>query len=136
MAEPRSIYACHCRDCQMETGGPYSIGILAWRKHFILEEGKSGIVMREKVAESGRVVVQHLCATCFTRLSHDPAGDPSIVVIRAMTLDDPSWIEPVIQIWTASKLPFVDIDGRLPAYERQAPSRDAFYDAWTRRLSG
>ena len=75
-------------------------------------------------------MVQHLCATCFTRVWHDPADDPSIVVIRATTLDDPSWVEPVIQIWTASKLPLIKLDERLPTYERQAPARDAFYEAW------
>jgi hypothetical protein len=32
----------------------------------------------------------------------------------------------LIQIWTGSKLPFVQLDERLPAYERQAPSRDVF----------
>jgi hypothetical protein len=130
--EPRSIYACHCRDCQRETGGPYSIGILAWRKDFILIEGTNTITL-SKVAESGRTVVQHLCGECFTRISHDPTGDASIVVIRAATLDDPSWVEPVIQIWTASKLPFVHLDDRLPTHERQAPSRNAFYEAWNDR---
>jgi hypothetical protein len=133
-AEPRSIYACHCRDCQKETSGPYSIGILAWRKDFVLVEGATDAVAFHKTAESGRVVVQHLCATCFTRVWHDPAGDPSIIVIRATTLDDPRWVEPVIQIWTASKLPFIKLDERLPTYERQAPSRDAFYEAWNGHL--
>ena len=129
-AEPRSVYACHCRDCQRETGGPYSVGILAWRKDFVLMDGAENIVTLHKVADSGRVVARHLCATCFTRIWLDPAGDPSIVVIRALTLDDPTWIEPVVQIWTASKLPFVELNEQLPSYERQAPSRDAFYEAW------
>jgi len=129
-AEPRSIYACHCRDCQKETGGPYSIGILAWRKDFVVTEGADTVVVFRKVAESGRTVVQHLCGTCFTRVWHDPAGDSSIVVIRAMTLDAVSWAEPVIHIWTASKLPFVVLDDRLPTHERQAPSRDSLYKAW------
>jgi hypothetical protein len=133
-AEPRSIYACHCRDCPKETGGPYSIGILCWRRDFVLANGAADAVTFHKTAESGRVVVQHLCATCFTRVWHDPAGDPSIVVIRAATLDDPSWVEPVIQIWTGSKLAFVQLDERLPAHERQAPSRDVFYRAWDVRL--
>jgi hypothetical protein len=132
-APPRSIYACHCRDCQKETSGPYSIGILAWRKDFVLLAGGGTTLAHHKVAESGRVVVQHLCATCLTRVWHDPAGDPSIVVIRATTLDDPSWAEPVVQIWTASRMPFVKLDDRVPAYARQAPSRDVFYEAWTNR---
>ena len=129
-AEPRSVYACHCKDCQRETGGPYSVGILAWRKDFVQVVGAGNVVTLHKVAESGRAVAQHLCATCFTRVWHDPAGDQSIIVIRAMTLDDPSWIEPVVQIWTSSRLPFVKLDHHLPTYERQAPSRDAFYQAW------
>jgi hypothetical protein len=93
-AEPRSIYACHCRDCQRETSGPYSIGILAWQEHFVLADGTAETVTFHKTAESGRIVAQHLCATCITRVWHDPAGDPSIVVIRAATLDDSSWVEP------------------------------------------
>ena len=133
-AEPRSIYACHCRDCQREGSGPYSVGLLAWRKDFVLTDGADNTVTFHKTAESGRVVVQHLCASCFTRVWHDPAGAPSIVVIRAGTLDDLSWVEPVVQIWTAAKLPFVTLDPQLPAYERQAPSRDVFYDAWRNRM--
>ena len=132
-AEPRSVYACHCRHCQKETGGPYSIGILAWRKDFVVTEGEGNVITLHKVAESGRVVAQHLCATCYNRIWHDPAGDPSIVVIRAATLDEPSWSAPVVQIWTASRLPFVKLDEGLPSYERQAPSRDVFYRAWSDR---
>jgi hypothetical protein len=132
-AQPRSVYACHCKDCQRETSGPYSIGILAWRKDFVVLQGADNAVTFSKVAESGRVVVQHICATCFTRVWHDPAGDPSIVVIRAVTLDDPGWAEPVVQIWTSSKLPFVKLNQQLPSYERQAPSRDVFYQAWSSR---
>jgi hypothetical protein len=132
-AEPRSVYACHCRDCQREGSGPYSIGILAWRKNFALEQGDDKIITFRKVAESGRMVVQHLCSSCFTRIWHDPAGDPSIIVVRAGTLDDPGWAEPVIQIWTASRLSFVALNPQRPSYERQAPSRGVFYEAWSNR---
>ena len=109
------------------------MGILAWRVDFVLTEGIGNLLTYRKAAESGRIVAQHLCATCFTRIWHDPAGDLSIVVVRAGTLDDPNWVEPVVQIWTQSKLPFVKLNERLPTYERQVPSRDVLYQAWSSR---
>ena len=44
------------------------------------------------------------CATCGTRLWHEPQAFP-VVTTAAGTLDDPSWVVPAIHIWVEKASP-------------------------------
>jgi hypothetical protein len=71
------------------------------------------------------------CANCGTKLWNEPLASPAMVVVKAGTLDDPSWAVPVGNIWTNSALPWVRIDETEVNFPGQPADRQPLFDAWT-----
>ncbi len=60
-----TIYACHCRDCQMFAGGPFRV-IVNVDKEKILTTGKPKEYI--KIGDSGNKRIQAFCGNCSTSL--------------------------------------------------------------------
>ena len=133
LAPPLGVYNCHCKDCQRSAGSAYSASMIVEADKFVLT-GVATLVF-DKHADSGRIVRQHSCPVCHTRLFNEPLASPGFIVLRPGTLDDSSWAVPVGNIWTASKAPWVEIDPAVPNFPGQAPSRQPLFDAWQARMS-
>lgn len=102
-AAPLATVACHCRDCQKLTGATNLLTIYADRAAFHHEQGE--LARYRKRADSGREADFVRCATCGTRLWHEPLAAPQYVFIAAGSLDDPSWVVPAAHIWTSRAAP-------------------------------
>ena len=42
----------------------------------------------------------------------------SLIVLKAATLDDPSWLRPTMHIWRESGQPWAEVDAELPSFEK------------------
>src|SRR5712671_1752597 len=60
--EPKSVYTCHCVDCQRLTSSAFSLGIVVPEKGFRL----TGLEPRQlqRTADSGRVNTRLVCPEC------------------------------------------------------------------------
>lgn len=130
LAPPLSVYACHCKDCQRFSGAAWSMSMPVRRE--TLRHLKGELKAFDKPAESGRTVRMLACAVCGTNMWNEPPS-PDIFIVRAGTLDDIDWIEPVGNIWTQSRAAWVEIDPALVNFAGQPPSREPLYQAWTRK---
>ena len=70
-------------------------------------------------SEEGRKKLGAFCPNCGTRVYHQPQWRPGTVSIKPGTLDDASWFEPQMHIWTKSKLPWVIIPEGVETHEAQ-----------------
>src|ERR1051326_1424238 len=101
-AEPVAFMLCHCRDCQYISGGePAAVGV---------------------VAAGGNAVVRQFCGECGTPLFSGLETMPHLKVIKAGSLDDPSWLKPTAFLWTKSAQPWAHMDAAVPSFEKQ-PTR-------------
>ena len=101
-ARPQTMGACHCDACKKMSGSTNLLVITVPREAF---EHLCGDVQRyRRTAESGRQSDLVRCASCGTRLWHEPLSFP-IVTIAAGTLDDSSWVVPATHIWTEKASP-------------------------------
>lgn len=132
LAPPLSVYNCHCKDCQRSAGATHSMSMLVPRTAIALRAGETEIY--DKASDSGRVVRQHSCPTCGTRIYNEPLSNPDLIVLRPGTLDNFSWALPVGNIWTASKASWVQIDPGKVNFEGQPSSREPLVAAWTRHV--
>ena len=114
-ASPLATVACHCRDCQKLTGATNLLTIYADRAAFRHEQGE--LARYRKRADSGREADYVRCATCGTRLWHEPLNAPQYGFIAAGTLDDPSWVVPAAHIWTSRAAPSAHIPESVFATE-------------------
>jgi len=95
----------HCDDCQRQTGSTYSLVV-------VVPEDKVKISGPTKSwagkADSGNTVHRIFCSECGSPIAHNPEAAP-IMAIKAGTLDTKikQTLKPTVEIWTASKLPFM-----------------------------
>ena len=129
---PAGVYNCHCKDCQRSAGSAFSASMIVPRDSFVRLSG--GTQVYDKPADSGRVVRQHSCPVCATRVFHEPQSSPDIIVVRPGTLDDSSWAVPVGNIWVGSKAPWVEISSDVPSFPGQPPSREPLFAAWRQQF--
>lgn len=125
---PLAVYACHCKDCQRFSGTTHSLSMVVQEATVALTKGT--LVAFNKAADSGRVVRMLGCPECGTKIWNEPAGNTGMLIIKAGNLDDISWAQPIGNIWTDSKAPWVLIDPSVPNFPGQPPSRQPLIDAW------
>ena len=131
---PLTIYNCHCKDCQRFSGATHAMSMVVARERIELIGGV--LAAYEKTADSGRVARMQACAVCGTKVWNEPASSRGILILKPGTLDDMSWAEPVGNIWTAGRAPWVAIDEHLVNFEGQPPDRQPLYDAFQRPRTG
>jgi hypothetical protein len=132
---PLAVYACHCKDCQRFSGGPFSVAMAVRVTDVSLDQGLP--TRLGKPADSGRVVGVQFCCDCGTRLWHEPAHSPHLVNIAAGTLDDSSWAKPAAHVWVSRKASWVEISAPcFFASEEQPDARESLYDAWRKATGG
>ena len=127
-ALPLTVYACHCKDCQRSSVSTHTISMIVNRSDVTLLSGE--LAVYEKTADSGRTPRMLRCAECGTSVWNEATADAPMLVLKAGNLDDMSWAQPVGNIWTKSKAPWVEVDESLPHYEGQPADRDALIAAW------
>ena len=133
---PLTLYACHCTDCQRQTGSSFVLSMFVKRESLALEQGE----LREYSLQlaDGRRKHGRFCGRCSTRLWGEPAALPGLAALRPGTLDDTSWIHPIGHIWTRSAQPWIRIPEDTLRFEKQPDGEEvgALVRAWKDHLAG
>jgi len=111
-ADPVMSTVCHCSHCQKQTGTSFST-IVGVPREALKVEGTPKVY--NDTADSGGKVWRNFCPDCGSPVFSDCERIPSLLFIKAGTLDDRSWFEPGSHIWTGSKQPWVELDESLPS---------------------
>src|SRR3712207_6751719 len=75
-AEPLTLYACHCTECQKQSGSAFALSMVIPREGVVVTSGSPKFWRRQH--ESGRVAQCFFCADCGTRLWHSPEANPAV----------------------------------------------------------
>jgi hypothetical protein len=106
---PLLVYTCHCTDCQHLTGSAFAIGVLVLNDA-VRFWGKVPRII-ESVADSGRLKGRCVCPNCATPVCGQPRPGTLVQeMVRSIlggTLDDKSWLRPIVHVWTRSKQPWI-----------------------------
>jgi hypothetical protein len=117
--DPKTAGICHCTDCQVLSGTAFRVSIRAASGSFRLLAGEPRIY--RKTAESGVIREQAFCEICGTPIyATSPGPEPRVYSLRAGTIDQRAELEPALEIWTRSRLPWLDRLGALPQQSRQS----------------
>ena len=98
-ATPETLYACHCTDCQKQSSSAFGLSLWVARENFKLSNGNLKFWYTQ--GENGGTKECAFCPECGCRIYHAFGADESLS-IKAGSLDDVSWLEPVAHIWTKS----------------------------------
>jgi hypothetical protein len=112
-AEPAAVRICWCRDCQRLAANGTVNGLFPSASL----EVKGTTAQFVKTADSGNQVTRRFCPNCGSQLFADSTGRPGLTVVRVGTLDDPSSVNPVANIWTKSAPAWACLDEELERIE-------------------
>ena len=114
-AEPVMMANCHCRDCQKAGGGAFAPAVIVLTASLkITGETK----FHDTQSDSGNIVSRGFCPNCGSRLFGKTAAMPDLMAIQAGSLDDPSWYQPRMDIYTASAQPWDHMNPQLPKFQK------------------
>jgi hypothetical protein len=115
-AEPRWLYVCHCKDCQRQSSSAFGMSLAVARDALAVT---GALRSWTKTAESGRTTDCFFCPVCGTRIYHAPSRDPSIVNVKAGTLDETRALLPLAHLWTNSRQRGFDLPDGRPHFARE-----------------
>ncbi|HEX8222620.1 MAG TPA: GFA family protein [Allosphingosinicella sp.] len=99
--------ACHCNGCQKMTASAFSLSLSLPADGFEVTKGEPVIG-----GLRGPVSHHHHCPACLSWVFTQVEGMDWFVNLRASALDDHSWFEPFIEVWTDEKLPWAATGAR------------------------
>ena len=108
IGRPLLAYACHCHDCQTRSGSAFALTLVV-RTADLQIMGDIDVV--KLLTPSGRELDHHVCSICKVRLFAKSTTALDFASLRAGTLDDASWVFPVVQAYTESAIPWALIPG-------------------------
>ncbi|MFO1328119.1 MAG: GFA family protein [Rubrivivax sp.] len=117
-ADPVISRICWCRDCQHLAGNGTVNAIFP--SDAIQVSGDTAAYT--SAADSGNQITRRFCPRCGSHLFADSSGRPGLTVVRLGTLDDPSSVRPVANIWAASAPDWACLDPALARIEHQPPA--------------
>ena len=114
-AEPVIALNCHCRNCQRASGSAFASN-LAVPKATLQLSGE--VKYYEVQSDSGHTVGHGFCPACGSPVVAKASGLPELAIVKAGSLDDPSWHQPKMNIFTASAQPWDCMNPELPKFEK------------------
>ncbi|WP_370401041.1 GFA family protein [Sulfitobacter sp. JB4-11] len=114
-AAPLIVHCCHCRECQRQTGSAYVLNAIIEADQVHLQ-GETTEHTLSTPSGKGQVITR--CAACGTAVcSSYLIRLGKLKYIRVGTLDQPELCPPDVQIFTASKQPWVPLREDIPQFE-------------------
>jgi hypothetical protein len=127
-AFPLFLYACHCTDCQRQSGSAFALNMPVATEAFRVVAGTP--TGWRRLAPSGATVVSWFCGDCGGRINGERTGRPESTVVRAGTLDDTSWLSPGAHFYTRSAQRWVRPPEDAPCFAAMAPDLRPMVKVW------
>ena len=119
-AEPTLVVVCHCSTCQKNTGSAFSLNIALPRGALTIS-GDTLATYEDRSGASGKPFFRSFCSRCGSPITGQGDAYPDLVILKAGTLDDPSWVKPQGHIWCVEKQPWVAIEPGVPQVAGATP---------------
>jgi hypothetical protein len=116
-APPLMLYACHCTNCQKQTGSAFVLSTAIVENTFSFIEGEPAKV--EWTADSETQRYGLYCSDCGGRICNGQTPSIGVLSLRAGTFDEKSWVRPAAHIWVKSAQPWIKFEADDLLYDGQ-----------------
>jgi hypothetical protein len=116
-AEPVRVVACHCKECQRQSGSAFGLSMLVKRDSLSV----TGPTKRfTRVADSGNPNTGVFCPECGVRIYHVPGYVQDMLVLKPGTLDDARRVRPGYFVWMKSAQGWVPVPDGVTALQEHS----------------
>ena len=104
--EPIRLLACHCKECQRQSGSAFGMSMLVKKDNLTV----TGLTKQfRRMADSGNEVTGVFCSECGVRIYHVLKSAQDVLALKPGTLDDARWLRPELFIWMKSAQSWVPV---------------------------
>lgn len=116
--EPIATAVCHCEHCQRQSGGAFSVNLIAHESQLAVT---GELTTYEDRGEHGDDVYvrRRFCGSCGSPIVSELAKSAGIIAVKAGTLDDRSVVHPTVEAWCVDRQPWVSLPGMAVSLERE-----------------
>lgn len=115
--DPALVVLCNCAQCQRRTGSAFGIG--AYFKHDRVTEIAGQQAVFQRSSDGGRPVEGCFCPVCGTTVYWQLEIWPDRYGIAVGCFADPSFPQPDIAVWSATKHDWVEFPSDCRVFEDQ-----------------
>ena len=113
--EPLAVAACHCAQCQRQTGSAFGMSMVVPRTAFAWISGEPRSYHTR--ADSGADKECVFCGNCGIRIYNALTSLPQTFNVKPGTLDDTGWFTPGLHVWLSSKQPWTPVPDGAPHFD-------------------
>lgn len=115
--QPLMLYACHCTECQRQSGSAFGLSLRLRPDDLQHDPARLKHFMRE--ADSKREMACYFCPDCGVRIYHARPSRPGSLTLKPGTLDDTGWLRPTAAIWLRSAQGWVPLPDGFARFDTQ-----------------
>ena len=128
-AFPLLLYACHCTQCQRQSGSAFALNMPVATTALRVTAGTPQDWTRRTTAGDA-MVRSFFCGTCGNRIYASRDTRPASVNVRAGTLDDTSWLMPVAHFFMGDAQRWETIADPSSCYDSFPPDYQPLAERW------
>jgi hypothetical protein len=121
--QPLFTWLCHCQDCRKATGSAVAANVFFTPSAMTFTGPEP--TSYTTTGLSGQSLHHLFCSACGSPIGTLADAFPIMRGIRASSLDDPSGLKPMANLWNSSALPWDRLDPDLLQFETQ-PTEEEF----------
>jgi hypothetical protein len=109
---------CHCDHCQRQSGGAFSVNLIALDSQIDVS-GKLSTYEDRGENDDAVYVLRRFCGDCGSPIYSalvEPAG---VIAVKAGTLDDRADVAPNVEAWCEHKQPWVQLPDIAVSLDRE-----------------
>lgn len=137
LTAPLFCYACHCIDCQKDSGSAFSLHatIETYNIKVISQAKPSLVILTPDSSKPQEISRRAICSRCKTILwGDDSQWDYAVNNVRIGTLDFPGIMEPDIHMFVGSKLGWLDLPKNAKTSQKGFDYKTAWPKSSLKRL--
>lgn len=111
---PLFVHCCHCTWCQRETGSAFVLNAMIEADRVTHLGAEPDVVHTPSASGAGQKIAR--CPKCRVAVWSNYSGSGAFVrFVRVGTLDEPHQFPPDVNIFTSTKVPWVQLPAGVPA---------------------
>ena len=118
-ADPLAAVVCNCTSCQKQTGSAYSVN-LVMPKGSLDIQGEMAVYTH--TGDSGQPLYRNFCGNCGSSVTSELSVMDTVVILKAGSLDDTSWVKPTTEIYCDSAQEWTRVKTELESHPKMMPS--------------
>ena len=116
--DPLATAVCHCDHCQRQSGGAFSVNVIAMATQLTVTGELRTYEERGELGDDV-YVLRRFCPTCGSPIVSELVKTAGVVAVKAGTLDDRSAVKPTVEVWCVDKQPWVALPDMAASLDRE-----------------